>query len=78
MARTEKQKKSQDAYMKKLKDIKLRVPLEYYDKISAYAKGQEMSVNKLVISLLEKEMGEKIVSVREKNKMEKESISNVE
>ena len=31
--RTGKQKDSQDAYMEKLQDIKVRVPKEYYDKI---------------------------------------------
>ncbi len=31
--RTGKQKDSQDAYMEKLQDIKVRVPKKYYDKI---------------------------------------------
>ena len=64
-ARTEKQKISQDNYMEKLQDIKVRVPKEYYNKIKLCAAEKEMSINKLIISLLEKEIGEKIVTIRE-------------
>lgn len=64
-ARTEKQKISQDNYMEKLQDIKVRVPKEYYNKIKLCAEEKEMSINKLIISLLEKEIGEKIVTIRE-------------
>ena len=71
--RTSKQKDSQDAYMEKLHDIKVRVPKEYYDKIKSCAEAKGLSINKLVISLLEGEIGEKIISIREKNKMDKES-----
>ena len=66
--RTDKQKDSQDAYMEKLQDIKVRVPKEYYDKIKSCAESKGLSINKLVISLLENEIGEKILSIREKNK----------
>lgn len=52
--------------MKKMKDIKVRVPEEYLDKISDYAESKGLSVNMLIISLLEKEMGERILSIREK------------
>lgn len=58
-ARTEKQKISQDNYMEKLQDIKVRVPKEYYNKIKLCTEEKEMSINKLIISLLEKEIGEK-------------------
>ena len=51
----------------------MRVPKEYYDKIKECAESKGMSINKLVISLLEKEIGEKILSIREKNKLKKES-----
>lgn len=71
--RTDKQKDSQDAYMEKLQDIKVRVPKEYYDKIKLCAEEKDMSINKLVISLLEKEIGERILSIREKNKLAKET-----
>ena len=37
--RTDKQKDSQDAYMEKLQDIKVRVPKEYYDKIKSCAES---------------------------------------
>lgn len=72
-ARTERQKDSQDAYMEKLQDIKVRVPKEYYDKIKSRAEKKGISINKLVISLLEDEIGERILSIREKNKIEKEA-----
>lgn len=72
--RTDKQKNSQDAYMEKLQDIKVRVPKEYYDKIKSHAEAKGVSINKLVISLLENEIGEKILSIREKNKLEKDSL----
>ena len=51
----------------------MRVPKEYYDKIKSCAESKRLSINKLVISLLENEIGEKILSIRGKNKMEKES-----
>ncbi len=70
--RTDKQKDSQDTYMEKLQDIKVRVPKEYYDKIKTCADNKGLSINKLVISLLENEIGEKILSIREKNKLEKQ------
>lgn len=67
-SRTKKQKESQDNYMEKLQDIKIRVPKEYYNKIKEYAESKGLSINKLVISLLEKEIGIEILSIREKNK----------
>ena len=72
-ARTDKQKDNQDAFMEKLKDIKVRVSKEYYDKIKSCAESKGLSINKLVIPLLEEEIGERILSIREKNKMENES-----
>ena len=52
----------------KIKDIKLRVPEEYLEPIKEHAKSKGMSVNQLVISLLEKDMGMDIVTIREQNK----------
>lgn len=72
--RTDKQKDSQDTYMEKIQDIKVRVPKEYYDKIKFCAEAKGLSINKLVISLLENEIGEKILSIREKNKIEKDIV----
>ena len=73
-----KKKESQDAYMAKLKDIKVRVPLEYYDTIEEHLeekakkeKTDKLSVNKWILSLIQKEIGERIVSIREKNKIQK-------
>lgn len=68
---TDKQKDSLKEYMKKIKDIKLRVPEEYLQPIKDHAKSKGMSVNQLVISLLEKDMGIDIVTVREQNKQNK-------
>ena len=70
---TDKQKDSLKEYMKKIKDIKLRVPEEYLQPIKDHAKGKGMSVNQLVISLLEKDMGIEIVTVREQNEQNKEN-----
>ena len=42
--------------MKKFKDIKLRVPEEHLQPIQEHAKLKGMSVNQLVISLLEKKI----------------------
>ena len=72
-AATNKQKDSLKEYMKKIKDIKLRVPEEYLEPIKEHAKSKGMSVNQLVISLLEKDMGMDIVTIREQNKQNKEN-----
>lgn len=70
---TDKQKDSLKEYMKKIKDIKLRVPEEYLQPIKDHAKSKGMSVNQLIISLLEKDMGMDILTVREQNKQNKEN-----
>ena len=72
-AATDKQKDSLKEYMKKIKDIKLRVPEEYLEPIKENAKKKGMSINQLVISLLEKDMGIEIVTIREQNKQSKDS-----
>ena len=59
--------------MEKIKDIKLRVPEEYLEPIKQHAKSKGMSVNQLIISLLEKDMGISIMSIRGQNKENKES-----
>lgn len=56
--------------MEKLQDIKVRVPKEYYDKIKSCAESKGLSINKLVISLLENEIGEKL-SIREKTNLKR-------
>ena len=75
-AATDNQKDSLKKYMKKIKDIKLRVPEEYLDPIKKHAESKGMSINQLVISLLEKDMGIKIVSIREQNKENKTDSDN--
>ena len=50
-----------------------KIDIENIEKIKECAESKGMSINKLVISLLEKEIGEKILSIREKNKLKKES-----
>jgi predicted DNA binding CopG/RHH family protein len=70
---TDKQKDSMREYMKKIKDIKLRVPEEYLQPIKDHAASKNMSVNQLVISLLEKDMGIDIVTIREQNKQDKDN-----
>ena len=72
-AATDKQKDSLKKYMEKIKDIKLRVPEEYLEPIKQHAKSKGKSVNQLIISLLEKDMGISIMSIREQNKENKES-----
>ena len=52
---------------------KLRVPEEYLEPIKEHAKKKGMSINQLVISLLEKDMGMDIVTIREQNKQNKEN-----
>jgi predicted HicB family RNase H-like nuclease len=75
LARTAEQKTSQNTYMEKLQDIKVRVPKEYYQTIKNYADSKGTSVNKLIISLLEKEIGTEFLSVREQNKLKKEDLT---
>ena len=72
-AATDKQKDSLKEYMKKIKEIKLRVPEEYLEPIKQHAKSKGVSVNQLIISLLEKDMGMDIVTIREQNKQSKDS-----
>ena len=74
--RTDDQKASQEKYMQKIQDIKVRVPKEHFEIIKEYAEKKGISINKLIISLLEKEMGIEFPSVREQNKkikLEKET-----
>lgn len=72
-AATDEQKDSLKKYMKKIKDIKLRVPEEYLQPIKDHAESKGMSINQLVISLLEKDMGIDIVTIREQNRQNKEN-----
>ena len=76
-SRTESQKSSQNAYMEKLQDIKVRVPKQYFDVIKEYAESKGTSINKLIVSLFEREIGTEFLSIREQNKLEKK-VDNCE
>lgn len=66
--RTPTQKKAQLKYLSKLHEIRVRIPEEYYSTVKSYAESKEKSVNKLIIELLEKEMGQQIPTLREQKK----------
>lgn len=68
---TTEQRTSHNKYMEKLQDIKVRVPKEYYQIIKNYADNNGISINKMIISLLEKEIGIEFTSIREQNKIKK-------
>ncbi len=76
----QKKKKSQDAYMAKLKDIKIRVPLDYFDIIKEHVKkkNKDLSVHKWILSLIENDIEKPIVSIREQNKLQKEENKSKE
>ena len=76
----QKKKKSQDAYMAKLKDIKIRVPLDYFDIIKEHVKkkNKDLSVHKWILSLIENDIEKPIVSIREQNRLQKEENKSKE
>ena len=80
-SRTPEQIIAQQKYESKVKEIKIRVPNAYFEKIeqsmaeyNATHKGNEFSsINKYVLAILEKAIDEPMVSIREQNRLEKES-----
>lgn len=78
-SRTPGQIEAQKKYESKVKEIKIRVPNAYYEKIeqsmaeyNATHKGKEFSsTNKYVLAILEKAIDEPMVSIREQNKLDK-------
>ena len=80
-SRTPEQVEAQKRYENKVKEIKIRVPNAYFEKImlsmekyNASHKGDEFSsINKYVLAILEKAIDEPMVSIREQNRLEKES-----
>lgn len=56
MALSEAKKLSNDRYLQKLEDIKLRVPKGTREQISEHARGKGMSLNAYVLQLIEKDM----------------------
>lgn len=79
-SRTPEQIEAQKKYESKVKEIKIRVPNAYYEKIEQNMaeyninnKGKEFtSINKYVLAILEKAIDEPMISIREQNKKEKE------
>lgn len=79
-SRTPEQIEAQKKYENKVKEIKIRVPNSYYDKIQermeewnkANPDEKYTSLNKFVLSFLEKALDEPMVSIREQNKINKE------
>lgn len=82
-ARTPAQKTAQEAYERKVKEIKIRVPNAYFEmleqKMAEHNKREKdkqkhfNSVNKYVLSLVEKALDEPMVSIREQKRLDNES-----
>ena len=78
-SRTPEQIEAQKKYESKVKEIKIRVPNAYYEKIEQSMaeynennKGREFtSINKYVLAILEKAIDEPMISIREQNRLEK-------
>ena len=79
-SRTPEQRDAQKKYASKVKEIKIRVPNAYYEKIEKSRleyninnKGKEIeSTNKYVLMLLEKAIDEPMITIREQKKLDKE------
>ena len=56
MSTSDAQKKATNKYLEKFEDIKIRVPKGCRDKYKEYAASKDMSLNNLIISLIEKDM----------------------
>lgn len=56
LAVSKKKLDTNDKYLQKLEDIKIRVPKGYRDIIKEFAKGQGKNVNQLVIELINERM----------------------
>lgn len=79
-SRTPEQIEAQKKYESKVKEIKIRVPNAYFEKIeqsmaayNANHKGNEFSsINKYVLAILEEAIDTPMVSIREQNRKKKE------
>lgn len=82
-SRTPGQIEAQKKYESKVKEIKIRVPNAYYEKIEQSRieynksnKGKEIdSTNKYVLMLLEKAIDEPMITIREQNKLDKKEVN---
>lgn len=82
-SRTPAQARAQKNYEEKVREIKIRVPNAYFEKIEEKMNEYNAlepdeskhfsSVNKFVLSILEKAMDEPMVSIREQKVIDKES-----
>lgn len=54
----EQRKKANEKYLEQLEDIKVRVPKGRREVYKAYAETKGMSLNKLIIDLLDRDMGD--------------------
>lgn len=59
MSTSDAQKKATNKYLEKFEDIKIRVPKGCRDKYKEYAAYKGMSLNNLIISLIEQDMTNK-------------------
>lgn len=80
-SRTPEQAEAQKKYEEKVREIKIRVPNAYYEKIEQKMndynakeideKKHFRSINKYVLSILEKAIDEPMISIREQNRLDK-------
>ena len=56
MPTSDAQKKATNKYLEKFEDIKIRVPKGSRDKYKEYAASKGMSLNNLIIALIEQDM----------------------
>lgn len=56
MSTSDAQKKATNKYLEKFEDIKIRVPKGNRDKYKEYAASKGMSLNNLIIALIEQDM----------------------
>ena len=59
MSTSDAQKKATNKYLEKFEEIKIRVPKGCRDKYKEYATSKGMSLNNLIISLIEQDMTNK-------------------
>ena len=82
-SRTPEQVEAQKKYESKVKEIKIRVPNAYFEKIvknmeeynASHKENKFSSINKYVLAILEKAIDEPMVSIREQNKKDKEEAN---
>lgn len=66
MSVSDSQRKATNKYLEKFEDIKLRVPKGKRDEYKSYAASKGLSLNNLVIKLIEDDMKNNLSSTNEK------------